>query len=448
MRRRVGAFSPKLAVDSAPSARENPRPMNKKSALLLLALAATLPTSASCQCSRAPQERRAETLAERSVRLPNGLVVDLVAGPCGDSAALVVLLGSGIDHDPAGRSGLAHLAARVLASSAAAGRAARTVEAGSDHTLYTVVVPADRLHDELDEVAAWMGQRAPTEADLTRARAQVLEGLAKQQSDPAMMALGFAEESVQPTRGDGKRRGVAAEVEKITLAELQAFWQAHFKPGNARLTVAGRFDADKLRARLEATFAALPAGTPPVPRPPSAASVRGNLVMGDAPTAVAVAVPAPAAADPLYPAFLVLAARLLAKPPQARTWEASYDPVRRPELLFLTGAVGQAEQPEPAAARIRAEAAAILARPPAPDDAARAKERFRFLLDPHDLDPKSCAADPRAFAAARARLGQLRPDGASLTPALGAISKEQLDEAAALFDPKRTAAVIAGGSLR
>lgn len=435
-------------MDSLPSAGENPRPMNRKSALLLLALAGTLATSASCQCSRGQQERRADTLATRAVKLPNGLEAELVSGPCGDSVALVVLLNVGIDHDPPGRSGMAHVAARVLATSAAPGRAERTVEAGADHTLYALTVPADRLLDELDEVAAWMSQRAPAEADLTRARAQVLDGLAKQGSDPAKMALSFAEESVQPTRGDGKRLGVAAQVEGITLAELQGFWQAHFKPGNARITVAGRFDAEKVRARLEAAFTALPAGTPAVPRPPAAASVRGNLVMGDAPTAVAVAVPAPAPTDPLYPSFLVLAARLLAKPAQPRTWAASYDPVRRPELLFLTGPVGQAEQPEPAAARIRAEAATLLTRPPAPEDAARVKESFGFLLDPRDHAPASCAKDPRAFALARARLAQLRPDGAPLLPWLSTISKDQIDEAAGFFDPKRTAAVIAGGAVR
>jgi hypothetical protein len=170
--------------------------------------------------------------------------------------------------------------------------------------------------------------------------------------------------------------------------------------------------------------------------------------MGDAPTAVAVAVPAPALSDPLYPPFLVHAARLMAKPAQPRGWEVSYDPIKRPELLFIIGAVGQAEQPEPAAARIRAEADAVLARPPAPADTAQARERFELLVGARNLEPKACAKDPRAWAAARARLSQLQPQGASFKEALDTVAAEKLEEAAGLFGPKRTAAVVAGGAIR
>lgn len=421
--------------------------MNRKSLLLLVALGAAVASTASCTCSRTQQERRVETMVERSAKLPNGLGLDLVSGPCGDTAALVVVLGAGIDHDPLGKSGMAQLAARVLAASAPAGRAARTVEAASDHTLYVAPTPADKLGEEIDEVAASMG-RAPTEEALGKARAEVLAAIAKRSSDPAQMALSFAEESLQPTRGEGKRLGIAAEVQSVTLAELTAFWKAAFAPGTARITVAGRFDAEKIKARAEAAFGPLAAGTPAVLRPPSAASVRGNLVMGDAPTAVAIAVPAPAASDTAYPAFLVQAARLMAKPAAPRTWSATYDPIARPELLFITGPVGQAEQPEPAAARMRTEVGAVLAQPPGPEDSARVKDRFRFLLDPHDLAPASCQKDPRAFAVGRARLAQLRPDGSSLTPTLGAVGKGELDEAAGFFDGKRSAAVIAGGAIR
>ncbi len=422
--------------------------MKKRPYFVLLAMAALLASAASCRCGGSPQERPAETLAEQSAKLQNGLAVNLVAGPCGDSAALVVHLDVGIAHDPPGRSGMARLAARVLATSAPAGRAARSVEAGDDYTLYSVVVPADRLPDELDDVAAWMSKVTPTEANLARERPPMLAELAKLSgADARLTAVHLAEEAVRPTPGEGKRDGIPSEVEAITLPELVAFWQAHFKPGNARLTVAGRFDAEKVRARIEAAFGPLPAGTPPVARPAAAATVRGTLVMGSAPTAVAVAVPAPAPSDPLYPPFLVLAGRLMEKTSPARTWDASYDPTLRPELLFITGPVGPAEQPEPAATRIRAEVAAVLARPLTPADLAAAQERFRLFLDP-TLDPATCAKDARAFAVARTRRAQLQLEGSSMLPALQATTKEQLDQAAGLFEPRRTAGVIAGGAIR
>jgi hypothetical protein len=423
----------------------------KRPFFVLLALAAMLAPAASCQCSGCKQERRVETLAERAFQLQNGLQVDLVAGPCSDSASLVVLINVGIDHDPPGRSGMAHLAGRVLASQAAAGKAERTVETGSDYTLYAVTAKGDQLLDELDEVAAWMAmaQGTPTEADLTRERAKMVEELAKLSgADAALTAVSLAEEALQPTRGSGKRRGVASEVEAITLDELQVFWKEHFKPGNARITVAGRFDAEKAKARIDAAFAPIPAGSPPVAREAADATVKGTLVMGEAPSAVAVAVPAPAPSDPLFGPFLILAARLLETPPQPRAWEASYDPIKRPEILFITGPVGEGEQPEPAAARIRAEVAAILAQPPAPNDTARARERFRLLLEPSLVDPATCSKDARAFAAARARRAQLKLEAGPIGQALGAATKEQLEEAGRLFEAKRSAAVIAGGAIR
>ena len=116
-----------------------PGPMKKRPLLPLVAAFATMALTASCQCSGGKEqsgktgESGTQTtgpaaLAERSFRLPNGLQADLVDGACGESAALVVLLGVGIDHDPPGRSGMAHLAERVLATSVGAKKAARTVE--------------------------------------------------------------------------------------------------------------------------------------------------------------------------------------------------------------------------------------------------------------------------------------------------------------------------------
>lgn len=421
--------------------------MRKRPFFALLALAATLGPAASCKCSG--EKPPVETLAERSIKLQNGLHVDLVSGNCSDSAALVVLLKVGLDHDPPGRSGMAHLAGRILATSTPAGRAERAVETGSDYTVYSIVASGDRLLEELDEVAAWMSKAAPTEADLQRERPRLLDELAKLQGADAMQtAISLAEESLQPTRGHGKRRGIASEVEAITLAELQAFWQDYFKPGNARITVAGRFDAEKVRARVEAAFTPILMGTPPMARPAADATVKGTLVMGDAPSAVAVAVPVPAMSDPLFAPFLMLAARLLDKPAQPRSWEVSYDPLKRPEILFVTGPVGQGEQPEPAAGRIRAEVAALLGQPPSAGDIPKTRERFHLLLEPNMLSPAVCAKDARAFAVAWARRAQLEVDAGALRQALDATTKEQLDEAAKLFEPKRSAAVIAGGPIR
>ncbi len=431
----------------------------------LALLAVMLPLAASCQCagdksSGSPgastgagtgtgagaQEAKA-TLSERSFKLPSGLAVDLINGPCGDTPAVAVLFNMGVDHDPPGRSGLAQLAGRVLATTGAQGRAPRTTYVGSDFTLYTVAAAPDALEAEIAEVAAWMGQGAPTEADLVRERDRMMEDLGKLTgADAPLTAVSLAEEAVRPTRGNGKRLGIVAEIKAITLAELQAYWQNQFKAGNARIAVAGPFDVEKVRAKIEAAFAAIPAGTPPTLRDPGDSTVKGTLVMGDAPKAVAIAVPVPGPSEPVYGAFLVLAARLLEKPAEPRTWAVTYDPVQRPDLLLVTGPVSSTEQAEPAAGRMRTEVASVLASPLAPGEVELARKRFQLFLEPKLLDADVCAKDARAFAVARTRAGQLGTKETTL--AADAITKEQLDEAAKLFESKQSAAVIAGGALR
>jgi len=419
--------------------------------LLLLAFS-TLFGLSSCQCSRgqkdAPTEQQApapETLAEQSFDLQNGLHVELVSGNCGESAALVVLLKTGIDHDPPTRSGMAHLVERLLTTSGKD----RSVQAGTDYTLYSVVAAGDRLGEEIDAIAAWMSKSPPSEADFTRERMNVLQDIGKLQGDDAARtALTMAEESLQPTRGEGKRRGIVANVEAITYAELLSYWESHIKPSNARIVVMGRFDAAAIRTRLESAFGAIAAGTPPTLRDPSASSVRGTLVMGNAPTAVAIAVPAPAMTDANYASFLVLASRLLEKPAQPRTWEAKYDPLLRPEILYITGPVGPTEQPEPSAARMRKEVQTLLDRPFDPADLAKTRETFQAFFEHHSVDPAFCARDARSLAIARARGAQLQLDVAPIAKALVGTTKETLTEAAKAFDSQHSAGVIAGGSMR
>lgn len=424
-------------------------------ALQLLCVPCALALATSCGTSaperEAPPEAPAPpppppTLVETSFALENGLRVELLEGPCGDSAAIALLVEAGMDSDPPGRSGMAHLLERLLAP---AGRPERRVWAGRDHTVDSVVVAGDRLMGELDAVAARLGRLEVSDAELSAARAAVLDELARRHGgDAALTAASFASESVLPTRGDGWLRGVAAEVETIALPDVEAFHAASFRPGSARLVVAGRFDAVAVRARIETAFAPLAAGTAPTPREPTEASVSGTLVFGDAPAAVAVGVRAPALTDPLYPAFLVLAARLSTSPAEARSWEVSYDPLAAPDMLLFRGPLEIGEAPDAAATRIRNQVAAIVGRPLSPDDAIVARERFALFLGLGALDPEVCAAGPRELAVARARRAQLGLAGTALADALDAVTAAQLSEAALRFSPARMAAVVAGGTIR
>ena len=154
--------------------------------------------------------------------LDNGLRVDLLPASHGDRAALVVLFDVGADHDPPGRSGMAHVVEHLLSSSTST-RPARTLaptvaaRAGDDHTMYASEVVGGRITEEIDDVALRLAAQPVTDAELTRARKQVLDEIA-----------------------NGLRDGAAAEIAAMTPAEVDDF-RAHYGAATARLIVTRSF---------------------------------------------------------------------------------------------------------------------------------------------------------------------------------------------------------------
>jgi len=382
-----------------------------------------------------------------SFKLDNGLRVDLLPVAHGTKAALVVLFDVGGDHDPAGRSGMARLVEHLLSASTRPGRTLATTVAtrsGDDYTMYASEVLAGRIIEELDDVAGRLWGPPASEGDVDRARKQVLDDIAKTHgADAAATAMARAAEALRPSPRGGTRGGVAAEVEATTPAEIDAFRRASFGAATARLIVIGRFKVTDAEKHIRASFGALPAGKAPDARAAVGARVTGTLVVGDAPTAMALAVAAPDMKEPLYPAFLVLAARLAGdgEGDRARSWQTDFAPLARPDVLFVISAIPPGQQPEPAAERMRAEVTAIVGAPLAADEPARALARFGAQLG---ITP---AAAPRETAFAAGRLLQLGVDAKALERAVGAVTQDQLAAAARLFDAKSSTAVIAGGKI-
>lgn len=379
-----------------------------------------------------------------SFTFANGLEARVLPADCGPRAAFVVLFAVGTDHAPANRSGMVQVLVRLLAAQ----RPGLRVEASPDHTRFVVEAPHDKILDELESFARRLVDPEWSEAALMAAKTQVLDEIERRSgADPELAASTYAAEAVLPSPGRGRRGGIAQEVEAIELSAVRAFWQAHFTAANARLVVAGQVETGSARARIEQAFGKLPSGTSPTPRAPGDLKVTGTLVMGDAPTAVAIAVPAPVVTDRAFPAFLVHASRLGELAPDAQDWVARYDPIDDPGLLLVTGPVRADEQPEAAAARIRLELTTILARPVTAGDVDAARKRFAALLV-QDGASAECKQGPQALALAIARRPQLGLDRSSLSGALDDVTPAQFEDAAVYFSPERTAAVIAGGEVR
>ena len=83
----------------------------------------------------------------------------------------MVLFDIGANHDPAGRSGMAHLVEHLFATSGGAEKPARTIDkakerygqgfharTGADYTLYGVEVSAERILEEIDDASLRMSR--------------------------------------------------------------------------------------------------------------------------------------------------------------------------------------------------------------------------------------------------------------------------------------------------
>jgi len=380
---------------------------------------------------------------ETQFRLDNGLRVQLVPSS-GDKAALAILFDVGADHDPPDRSGMAQLVNRLFATMDREGKPNRTVQTrtGGSYTFYGLAVPRERLMDEIDDAAARLSTLAPTEADLTREKPRLLEQIASmQEGDPNLAAINRASEALRPSPGGGKRGGIAAEVQPITLAEVDAFRRAHYGASTARLVVAGHFDAAEVTKKIRAAFANVPAATPPRARPDAGSRVTGTLVMGDMPSAFALAVPVPDPKDSLYAAFVVLAARVNGDGNHARAWTGNFAPLARPDTLLVTAAIPKDQQPEAFAEKIRSEVSALVKAPLGADEATKALAMFGNLLG---LAP---TGEPLETAFAAGRRTQIGFDPKALEQAATKVTAEQVTEGAKLFDKANSAAVVAGGKV-
>jgi hypothetical protein len=393
----------------------------------------------------APAPAPPTTLAETRFTLANGLAVALVSGPCAAPVGVVLVHGAGSDHDPAGRSGLARLLGAVLTERAGA---ARSITVGREQIWAQFTAPAAGLRGALEAASAPMARLDATEAELARAKDRVLAALAARRGgDAALTAEAWVREAMRPARGDGWGWGRAEEIAAVTVAELNAFARAALSPASSRLVVVGRFDASAVRASVEAAFGTVARVAPPPLRPPNDASVVGTLVFGDAPAALAIGIRVPALGDPLHPAFALLATRLLRASSTPRTWTARYDATVDPELLYVVAARDALETPDAAAIRVRNEMMALLTPPLTDDDIAAARTRFGAALGDGRLAPARCAGSALPLAVDHARRALARmPDDASVEPT--SPTPAQLDEARRLFAADRSAAILAGGTIR
>jgi zinc protease len=383
--------------------------------------------------------------------LANGLRVILRPVEGADTVCLLVAFDIGGDHDPTGRSGLAHFVEHLYVTAAAGETPARTAgeffrrypkgsnaQTGDRYTVVATVFPTKDLAAEIRDAAARMGDLRIEESDLERERPRIQEEIAIMFGGvPPIAAQNRARERVRPTPRGGRKGGTAEAIAAISLEEAAGWWKAHYKPCNATLVLAGGFDPEAAAAWFEEAFGNIAGGSPPpAPGEPGepAAEVVARVEIaprpGAAPEWVGAALAAPAPADSRYPALLLLGLRLLSPRRAAGQPPPGFAPLDDPSVLTLSAPLGPSGDPESALASLRKTLEQALAPGPAPGEGAQVADGLAFLLGTARLPDDMLAQNPYGLAFGLARRMQLGIDPEDLRARLTAMTEEEFREAA------------------
>jgi zinc protease len=235
------------------------------STLVLTALSAQAPSRSTPPPVGPPPQLKLPQIQKR--QLSNGLrawIVELHEVPVAQ-VNLIVL--SGTADDPAGKFGVASLAAAMLTEGAGSRSALEIADAidflgadlsaasALDSTSVRLHVPVARLGDALPIMADVALRPTFPREELERQRQQRLTGIIQARDDPASIAaLAFGRVLFGAGRFGTATIGTAEDVKRFTTDDLRAFYTARFVPENAALLVVGDVTPDRVLPQLESAF--------------------------------------------------------------------------------------------------------------------------------------------------------------------------------------------------
>jgi zinc protease len=247
-----------------------------------------------------------------SFTLANGLTVIHHYNPALPLVSAELVLRSGADANPQGKSGLASYTAHLLEEGTATRSAPRIADdiaqlgaffstaSAPDSSRASLLSLKANFAQALEVLADVVLHPTFPEAEVERQRASRLGELSQQREAAVAVAAVAASGALYGAGhpfGYGEL-GTEAAIKTTTRADLEAFWRAHYVPNNAALVVAGDITEAELKALAEARFGAwqradLAAAALPAPAPTAARLVLVNKP--DAPqTALRVTIMGPA----------------------------------------------------------------------------------------------------------------------------------------------------------
>ena len=201
-------------------------------------------------------------------KLSNGLGVWIVEHHEVPLAQINVIVRSGSAADPIGKYGVGSLAAAMLDEGAGTRNSLELADAleflgaslsttsSFDYSAIRMSVPVTKLADALPLIADVTLRPTFPASDLDRLRKERLTGLLQARDNPAaLIQIAFPRVIFGPTHRYGtSANGLPPAIEAFTVADLQAFYRAHYRPDNATILVVGDVTPATVMPLLEKQF--------------------------------------------------------------------------------------------------------------------------------------------------------------------------------------------------
>jgi len=263
-----------------------------------------------------------------SFKLANGLTVMHHANHSLPLVAAELIVRSGAGANPAHLPGLADFTASMLdegtltrsapqiADAIAQLGASLDIGSGADTSRASLLALKANFAGTLAIVADLIQHPAFPEIEVERQRASRLGQLSQQREDADATADLAAAAAIYGAGHPFAYGGLGSEdaIRTTSRADMQAFWERHYKPDNAALVVAGDITLDEVKALAEASFGSWKPGAPAAGAQPVANTTPARVVLVDHPgatqTALRVTAPGVARSTPDFAAIEVMNAAL------------------------------------------------------------------------------------------------------------------------------------------
>jgi zinc protease len=212
-------------------------------------------------------------------RLPNGLQVLLAPDDSKPTTTVNLTFRVGSKHENYGETGMAHLLEHLLFKGTPTHKnvwaefTRRGLRANgttwTDRTNYFASFAQNdtNLHWYLSWLADASVNSNIARADLDSEMTVVRNEMEMGENDPQRVIWERTMASMYQWHNYGKSTiGARSDVENVDIARLQAFYKLHYRPDNATLVVAGKFDPLPTLAVIEHHFGAIPKAAAALPR--------------------------------------------------------------------------------------------------------------------------------------------------------------------------------------